>query len=387
MQPMAGRLRNWGGEFLEGRTPSTSRAVVGLLLVLAWTVGLQVGTLSGGAQLLFVPVVFAALTLSAGEAALTSVLAALLAGPLLPADVRTAVAQEPHIWLLRGLLFLVAGQVTSLLVHRRRELERRLEPYEQVARRRHAEAAAIQALIEEDRLAVYFQPIVELDTERITGMESLTRFPLEAEQAPESWFQRAWVAGVGPDLEIAAVRKAVDLGGILPRAAYQSLNLSPEILASKRFEELLDELPWSRLVVEITEHLEVEDYRRLAAPVAEIRARGGRLAIDDVGAGYSSLRHVVSLSPDFIKLDRSLAHGLDLSLPRAALARGLVACAEELGARVVGEGIETPEDLVALKGVGAHCGQGFLFGRPAPAGRWHTIRLPEAERSPHGVAS
>jgi hypothetical protein len=67
MQPMAGRLRNWGGELLRGRTASTSRAVVGLLLVLAWTIGLQVGTLSGGAQLLFVPVVFAALTLSAGQ--------------------------------------------------------------------------------------------------------------------------------------------------------------------------------------------------------------------------------------------------------------------------------------------------------------------------------
>jgi EAL domain-containing protein (putative c-di-GMP-specific phosphodiesterase class I) len=301
--------------------------------------------------------------------------------------VRTAVAQEPQVWLLRGLLFVVAGQVTSLLVHHRRELERRLEPYEQVARRRHAEAAAIQALIEQDRLAVYFQPIVELGTGRITGMESLTRFPLEPDQAPESWFQRAWAAGVGPDLEIAAVRKAVDLGEVLPRAAYQSLNLSPQILASQRFEELLAELPWSRLVVEITEHLEVEDYRRLAAPVTEIRARGGRLAIDDVGAGYSSLRHVVSLSPDFIKLDRSLAHGLDLSLPRAALARGLVACAEELGARVVAEGIETPEDLVALKEVGAHCGQGFLFGRPAPAGRWHSIRVPEADPFPRRVAT
>jgi EAL domain-containing protein (putative c-di-GMP-specific phosphodiesterase class I) len=387
MQPMTGRLRTWGGELLRGRSPASARVVVGLLLTLAWTIGLQLGTLGGGAQWLFAPVVFAGLTLSPGEAALTSILAALLAGPLLPADVRTAVAQEPQVWLLRGLLFVVAGQVTSLLVHHRRELERRLEPYEQVARRRHAEAAAIQALIEQDRLAVYFQPIVELGTGRITGMESLTRFPLEPDQAPESWFQRAWAAGVGPDLEIAAVRKAVDLGEVLPRAAYQSLNLSPQILASQRFEELLAELPWSRLVVEITEHLEVEDYRRLAAPVTEIRARGGRLAIDDVGAGYSSLRHVVSLSPDFIKLDRSLAHGLDLSLPRAALARGLVACAEELGARVVAEGIETPEDLVALKEVGAHCGQGFLFGRPAPAGRWHSIRVPEADPFPRRVAT
>jgi EAL domain-containing protein (putative c-di-GMP-specific phosphodiesterase class I) len=182
---------------------------------------------------------------------------------------------------------------------------------------------------------------------------------------------------VGPDLEIAALRKAVAAGRQLPPTTYQAVNLSPEILLSGRFEELIGSLPWPRLVVEITEHLEIDDYRRLAPPIAEIRARGGRLAIDDVGAGFSSLRHVLSLSPDIIKLDPSLSHGLDFSLPRAALARGLVACAEELGATVVAEGIETAEDARGLRRVGAHCGQGFLFGRPTALGHGPVVRVPD----------
>lgn len=373
------RVRARGLEILTGRSRSTSWLVLGLLLVLSWTIGLHVGSQAGGAQWFFAPIVFAALALGPSEAALAALLAALLAGPLLPAEVRSVAAQEPQVWLLRGTLFLAAGQVVSALVHRRKDLERRLEPYEETLRHREAEAAEIRAVIEEDRLAVYFQPIIELGTGRITGMESLARFPMEGDTQPARWFKRAWAAGVGPDLEIAAVRKAVELGWSLPKTAYQSVNLSPQILASGRFRELLDELPWTRLVVEITEHLEIEDYQRLAKPIAEIRARGGRLAIDDVGAGYASLRLVLSLSPDIIKLDTSLSHGLDLSLPRAALARGLVACAEELGARVVAEGIENREEARALQRIGAHCGQGYLFGRPAPLGHRIVVQVPEAD--------
>jgi EAL domain-containing protein (putative c-di-GMP-specific phosphodiesterase class I) len=361
----------------------TSVLVTGLLLVLAWSIALRLGSQGGGAQWFFVPILFAAAALGSVGTAATALLGGLLGGPLLPADVGTAVAQEPVVWLTRTALFVAVGGFAATWVDRRRDLTRRLVPYQDLVTRRDAEAAEILTLIREDRLAVYFQPIVELETGRILGMESLARFPLEREQAPERWFRRAWAAGVGPELEIAAVRKAVDLGWGLPKTAYQSVNLSPEVLISGRFEELLTELPWTRLVVEITEHLQIEDYQRLATPIGEIRARGGRLAIDDVGAGFASLRHVLSLSPDIIKLDRSLSHGLELSLPRAALARGLVACAHELGATVVAEGIETPEDVRGLQRVGATCGQGYLFGRPSALDGRRVVHVPEAE--PTGV--
>lgn len=357
--------------------------VTALLLVLCWSVGLRMGSEGGGTHWFYVPILYASLTLGSRGSAAAVAAAAFLAGPLMPADPQIPVAQEPVAWLVRTAVFLAVGQAAAALSHRRRALDRRLQPYVKVVRERDQEAAEIRAIIEEDRLSMHFQPIVELATGRVTGMKSLARFPLEEEQAPERWFSRAWAAGVGPDLEIAALEKAVDLGESLPRSVYQSVNLSPEILTSERFQQLLHELPWNRLVVEITEHLKIEDYQSLAGPIAAIRARGGRLAIDDVGAGFASLRHVLSLAPEIIKLDTSLSHGLDHSLPRASLARGLVACAEELGATVVAEGIETPQDARSLQRVGAHCVQGFLFGRPAPLARL-AIHLPEAssEREP-----
>jgi len=371
----------WSLAVLTGGSPPTSVLMTGLLLTVSWSIALRLGSEGGGAQWFLVPILYAAVALGSVGAGLTALLAALLGGPLLPADVVTAMPQQPAVWLARAALFVILGQAAATVVHRRRDLKRRLEPYEEVTRRRDREAAEILELIREDRLAVYFQPIVELGTGRIVGMESLARFPLEEEQNPEAWFRRAWAAGVGPDLEIAALKKAVDLGGEVPPAAYQAVNLSPEILISGRFQDLLAALPWTRLVVEITEHLEIGDYRRLAKPIADIRALGGRLAIDDVGAGFASLRHVLSLSPDIIKLDRSLSHGIDLNQPRAALARGLVACADELGATVVAEGIETPEDARGLQRVGAHCGQGYLFGRPTALDHRRVVRVPEVEPS------
>jgi EAL domain-containing protein (putative c-di-GMP-specific phosphodiesterase class I) len=371
----------WSWDVLTGGTPPTAMVVTGLLVTLAWSIALRLGSQGGGAQWFIVPVLYAAVALGSRGAALTALLAALLGGPLLPADVATAAPQSLAEWLARAALFLALGQGAAALADRRRDLKRRLAPYEEVAQRRDREAAQVLELIREDRLVVHFQPIVELGTGRVVGMESLARFPHEREQDPERWFELAWAAGVGPDLEIAALTKAVDMGRRLPPAAYQAVNLSPEVLLSRRFQDLLATLPWNRLVVEVTEHLEIGDYRRLAGPIAEIRARGGRLAIDDVGAGFASLRHVLSLSPDIIKLDGSLSRGIDLSHPRAALARGLVACAEELGATVVAEGIETAEDARGLRQVGAHCAQGYLFGRPAALGRPRVVHVPEAAPS------
>jgi EAL domain-containing protein (putative c-di-GMP-specific phosphodiesterase class I) len=358
-----------------------SSLLTGLLLVVSWAIALRMGSEGGGANWFFVPILYAAASLGTAGAAVAALLASILGGPLLPTDAATPGAQDLAVWVGRTALFFSAGLFGAVWIHGRREL-RRLGPYVEAARKRDAEASQIMDLIREGRLAVYFQPIVDLETGRIMGMESLARFPMEREQSPEPWFRRAWAAGVGPDLEIAAVRTAVRSGWVLPRGAYQAINLSPEILISGRFEELLNTLPWERLVVEITEHLEIGDYQRLVRPIEQIRARGGRLAIDDVGAGFASLRHVLSLSPDIIKLDTSLSHDLDLNQPRAALARGLVACAEELGATVVGEGVETVEDARGLRRVGAHCAQGYLFGRPAALDR-PTVRVPEAE-SPAG---
>lgn len=365
---------------LEGRglPDSTAALVVVFLLVLCWNLGLHIGGRQGAGHWFYVPILYSAIRFGPRGAATTALLAALLAGPLLPADVGTALPQETQEWLTRGAFFVVIGQIAAVLGRRRRRLEERLEPYERVWQHHQDQAGRIRRIIDEDRVEVYFQPIVELGTRQVAGVESLSRFPLEEEQRPEWWFRQAWKVGLGPDFEISAVRKAVDLGWELPETVYQSINLSPEVLLSDAFDELVDTLPWIRLTVEMTEHVEIEDYQRLAKPLAEIRARGAQFAIDDVGAGFASLRHVLSLSPDIIKLDISLCGGLDHSRARLALTRGLVACAGELGAMVVAEGVESADDVTALREAGVQYGQGYLFGRPAPLGGLRVINVPDA---------
>jgi EAL domain-containing protein (putative c-di-GMP-specific phosphodiesterase class I) len=115
-------------------------------------------------------------------------------------------------------------------------------------------------------------------------------------------------------------------------------------------------------VLELSEHDPVDDYDAIAAVLTPLRARGMRLAIDDVGAGFSSLRHIVVTAPDVIKLDRSIVTGISDDPVLAVVTRSLVDLAEALGAKVVAEGVETAADAEALGAVGVHLGQGWHFG-------------------------
>jgi EAL domain-containing protein (putative c-di-GMP-specific phosphodiesterase class I) len=123
-------------------------------------------------------------------------------------------------------------------------------------------------------------------------------------------------------------------------------------------------LPLDRVLLELSEHDPVEDYAALGAALAPLRAAGMRLAIDDVGAGFSSLRHIVATTPDVIKLDRSIVTGLAGDPVRTPLVRSLVEFAHGCGVRVVAEGVETVDDAAALQALGADHGQGWFFGRP-----------------------
>jgi EAL domain-containing protein (putative c-di-GMP-specific phosphodiesterase class I) len=121
-------------------------------------------------------------------------------------------------------------------------------------------------------------------------------------------------------------------------------------------------------VIELSEHEPVEDYDTLTRVVSALRTHGARLAIDDVGAGFSSLRHIVLTAPDVIKLDRSIVTGVSSDHVLRTLARSLTTFAHEAGATVVAEGVETADDAVALRDLGVDHGQGWHFGRPgAPA--------------------
>jgi EAL domain-containing protein (putative c-di-GMP-specific phosphodiesterase class I) len=212
---------------------------------------------------------------------------------------------------------------------------------------------------------VVLQPIVALADGRRVGAEALSRFPAEWGKAPDVCFAEAASIGAGVMLEILALRGA---SAHLHRVdGYVAMNVSPATLLDPACRELLADMQLERVVLELSEHDPVEDYDLLTAVLAPLRARGMRLAIDDVGAGFSSLRHIVVTQPDVIKLDRSIVDGVSTDPVLRTLARSLVEFGHSCGAAVVAEGVETAEDAAVLLEAGVDYGQGWHFGRPGPA--------------------
>jgi EAL domain-containing protein (putative c-di-GMP-specific phosphodiesterase class I) len=158
-------------------------------------------------------------------------------------------------------------------------------------------------------------------------------------RSPAEWFAQATAHGVGPQLELSAVRAAVTA---LPRIqGYLSLNISPTTVLTPEFARVISELPLDRVVLELTEHEVIEDYDTVNASLRSLRDRGLRVAVDDAGAGFASMRHILAIMPDTIKLDVSLVRGIDHDFAKQALAASLVAFGGKTSATLVAEGIET----------------------------------------------
>jgi EAL domain-containing protein (putative c-di-GMP-specific phosphodiesterase class I) len=220
-----------------------------------------------------------------------------------------------------------------------------------------------------------FQPIIELATGRAIGAEALARFTSRPYRPPNEWFADAAEVGLGVELELSAIRVALSELDRLPSGTYLSLNAAPSTVTSPVLHEMLRGGGVAgRVVLELTEHVGVEDYTELTEALDTLRGMGVRLAIDDAGSGFSSLQHILNLRPDIIKLDRALVQGIDTDPARRALAGSLLTFGAEIGAQVVAEGIENQREQTVLRRLGFRYGQGFHLGRPAP--------LPLAEDTP-----
>ena len=163
-----------------------------------------------------------------------------------------------------------------------------------------------------------------------------------------------------------AVRKALAVLDALSEELYLTVNVSPATLAGSGFRALVETADPTRLVVEVTEHAPIREYESLDEPLARLKELGVRLAIDDAGAGFSSLRHILRLAPDFIKLDQTLIDGIEHDRSQRALTAGLVRFADEIGSAIVAEGVEEARQLEALSALGVDFGQGYLFAPPGP---------------------
>jgi len=232
--------------------------------------------------------------------------------------------------------------------------------------RREQLAGRIRRLIAGEGLDVALQPIVDLASGEVVGAEALARFTdADGEPIPtEACFLDAHALELGTELELAAVRLALASHDRLPEGLYLALNASPALLAGDELLDLLAEHDRRPLVVELTEHQAVEDYHALGRSLDGLRAHDIRVAIDDVGSGFSSFRHVTRVNPEILKLDRSLVCGIDDDPVRQSLASAIVAFAADVGAVVVSEGIESEAELACLRGLAVGMGQGFFLGRP-----------------------
>jgi EAL domain-containing protein (putative c-di-GMP-specific phosphodiesterase class I) len=224
----------------------------------------------------------------------------------------------------------------------------------------------VEAVLAGSGLSMLFQPIIDLKTDRLAGCEAMARFAGTPVRPPEVWFAEAQRVGLGVELQLAAVQKALAKLPYLPPHAYMAINIGHDVAGAPELMRLLHKVDSQRVVIELTEHLQVEDYPALVSAVRSIRATGARLAIDDTGAGYASFSSILRLAPDLIKLDRILTTGVDVDPARQALAGALVTFAAATRAKVIAEGIETVDELDVIRQLGIGYGQGYLLGHPGP---------------------
>jgi EAL domain-containing protein (putative c-di-GMP-specific phosphodiesterase class I)/CheY-like chemotaxis protein len=302
---------------------------------------------------------------------------------------------QPTDEVLRAIHRSVDGRA-SIAVDRLGEVAERLAEHQanqdvRIAERARVSTDRIEDAIHGDVLETVFQPIMDLDDGRIRGVEALARFITRPRRSPETWFAEAANHGLLTQLELAAATKACEHIDRIPEGVYVSVNVSPETLREPRLAQMLRGVPEGRVVLELTERSPIVDYDEARACLAELRALGCRIAVDDVGSGFSGLGHVVELSPDLLKFDRSLVNGVDSDATKSALIARLTSFAAEVGMETVAEGIETAAELDILRALGVETGQGFLLGRPGPIPetiggslRWpraYAIRRPAASES------
>jgi EAL domain-containing protein (putative c-di-GMP-specific phosphodiesterase class I) len=224
--------------------------------------------------------------------------------------------------------------------------------------------ARIQRAIGDNQISIVYQPIWDIDARRPVGLECLSRFSATPVRAPDCWFNEAAESGLGVALELAAIRMSLPALAALPRDIYLSVNASPQTILSAEFADALSGFAPDRIVLEITEHADVNDYEVLLGALRPFRERGVRIAVDDAGAGYASLRHILHLQPDLIKLDMSLTRNICLDPARKALATALIGFARETGSQIVAEGVETAPELATLRAIGVERAQGYFLARP-----------------------
>ncbi|WP_380155377.1 EAL domain-containing protein [Kineococcus gynurae] len=210
------------------------------------------------------------------------------------------------------------------------------------------------------------QPVVDVAARRVAGYEALGRFGVAIEgrrRGPGEWFAAAAHLGRAAELDALVLQSVLQERVRLPHGTFLTVNVTPDALLTPAFVAQLLAGERRGLVLEVTEHAEV-DSADLVGPLDAWRDRGGLVALDDVGAGHSGLLRLALTRPDLIKIDLQLIRGLESDLMKRSVVQLVGECAARLDAWVVAEGVETVAELDVLRTMGVPLVQGFLLARP-----------------------
>lgn len=231
----------------------------------------------------------------------------------------------------------------------------------------------LEELIRTENVSVLTQPIMNLKSGEVYGWEILSRGPADTKfHNPAELFEFADQAGMLLELEWLVIRKA--LREIADQGIREQvfINITPVSLKDQTLlNKLLEFLPKvsidsKQIVFEITERHSIEDFEQMAGILRAYRSHGFRFAVDDAGAGYSSLQTISELIPDIIKIDKSVIRNIDRESVKQALLRSLLYFAENIDCQVIAEGVEREEEANVLLMNSVHMGQGYYFARPEP---------------------
>jgi EAL domain-containing protein (putative c-di-GMP-specific phosphodiesterase class I) len=232
----------------------------------------------------------------------------------------------------------------------------------------------LQELILKEEIKTIYQPIVDMSTMTALGYEALSRGPQgTVYENPYSLFNIAEEVGLLLELDNLCRRKAFSNAKGLEKGRLLFVNIFPASIHDPEFrgkflKDFLKDLriaPRS-VVLEVNEQQIIENYQAFREASRYYSGLGFAIAIDDTGAGYSNLKSIVELELQFLKIDISLIRGIDKSKLKQNVVNSLLLISNDMGAKVIAEGIETKEEFATLKDMGIHYGQGFLIARPAP---------------------
>jgi EAL domain-containing protein (putative c-di-GMP-specific phosphodiesterase class I) len=228
-------------------------------------------------------------------------------------------------------------------------------------------SAAIERVLADPALVrPAFQPIVDLERGVAVGYEMLAGFDAEIDAPPPAWLAEADRRGLATRLEATLVESGLASLDWVPDNCFLTINVSPRALGSTELAAVLaSRESLEGVVIEVTEQAVVKDYIHFDYVLRSLRAAGAAIAVDDAGAGYASLQHIVALRPQFVKLDSSLVAGLDSDEAKLAVIEALGTFSSRIDAWMVAEGVERAEEVAALQRVRAPLGQGYWLGKPA----------------------